>query len=247
LALRERYRAVTCDDFEYLALQRWQSSPESATLAEKAALKRARCIPHRNLAATNADERAAVARGHLSLVVLPAHGLTAQEQATLREQLWRFFDARRTLTTHHHIVMPTLVPVQVSAELVLREDALPQQALGEARDRLADYFDPMRGGDDGGGWPFGRPVYASDIYALLDNLPLLDYVATMQLSAPGHPGRLQTDGTQPVAVRLEADELVAIDSTGLIATVTDRRGNLGRRYRLQDGQATPIESTGASQ
>lgn len=42
---------------------------------------------------------------------------------------------------------------------------------------LKKYFAPLKAGEDGQGWPFGRNVYVSEIYQLLDKLPGVDYVS----------------------------------------------------------------------
>jgi hypothetical protein len=40
----------------------------------------------------------------------------------------------------------------------------------EALRALYSYFDPIRGGPDGEGWPFGRPVHAGEVHAVLQGL-----------------------------------------------------------------------------
>jgi hypothetical protein len=49
----------------------------------------------------------------------------------------------------------------------LREDALAA---------LYQYFNPITGGPDGDGWPFGRPVQAGEVYAVLQRLRGTDIV-----------------------------------------------------------------------
>jgi Baseplate J-like protein len=208
LGLRERYRAVTAADYEYLTLSVWPATDEARDLP---AVVRAQCVPQRDLSAPGP---AAPAPAHMSLVVLTSPDAPPDPVARLLEALWRFFEERRTLTTRHHVVGPAFVPVTVSANLALRADAPPEKALTEARLALDYYFDPLTGGRDRAGWPFGRSAYASEASAVLQGLPLLRYVEDVELTAPGAAHRVQAGGA---AVLLDAGELVRLAATHLVA------------------------------
>ena len=99
LALRERYRSVTADDYEWLALNAWPQTPEAGRLPGGGRLARVHCVPRRDLSAADPAARRAAAPAHVSLVVLPA----ADGGSALHDALWQFFDERRTLTTRHHV------------------------------------------------------------------------------------------------------------------------------------------------
>jgi len=199
LGLRERYRAVTAADFEWLALTTW---------AGHSGIARVHCMPQCNLEATDPAARYADAPAHVSLVVVPAAG----GDSTLNADLLQFLNLRRTLTTRLHVVGPAYLPVQISANLALRDDAVAQNALEDARQALLDYYDPLHGGPAHTGWPFGRAVYVSEASAVLENRSLLRYVENVQVTAPGAAGRQLPDG-----VLLEAGELVQLGATPLVA------------------------------
>jgi hypothetical protein len=209
LNLRERYRAVTAADYEWLALSAWPQSTQAGQLPGGGQLARVRCIPRRNLSAIDPVVRGADAPAHLSLVIVPAAG---QSETGLYDALWQFFDERRTLTTRHHVVGPAYLPVEISANLALRDDAPPQQALADARQALQVYFDPLTGGVGQQGWPFGRAVYTSEASALLERVSLVSYVEDVQVTAPGAADRVQPD-----AIVLDANELVQLGATPLVA------------------------------
>ena len=204
LALRDQYRAATAADFEYLAWHKW---PEAALL------RRVYCLPRHNL---NAADPTAPTPGHVSLIAIFQPDMTAEQTAVLLTSLWQFLNERRLLTMRHHVVTPTYVPVRVAADLHIREDAAPTAALPAATAVLAAYFDPLTGGPAGDGWPFGRGVYSSEIYALLNGLDLVDYVEAVQLTGPDN-------APQSVEVKLNRHELVTIDSRRL--TAVDIYGN----------------------
>jgi len=108
------------------------------------------------------------APGHVSVIVLPADLL--QAVAT-------WLEPRRLLTTRVHVVAPRFVQVGVSVTLNLTEDAVDTSIRAAAIGALTDYLDPLCGGDDRSGWPFGRPLYLSEIVRLLAAVPGVDSVA----------------------------------------------------------------------
>jgi hypothetical protein len=59
----------------------------------------------------------------------------------------------------------------------------------EARERieraLNAFLDPLKGGPDGLGWPFGRTVYRAEILQSIDGVPGVDHVSDLTLSAQG--------------------------------------------------------------
>lgn len=234
LGLRERYRAVTADDYEWLALHAWPATDEAKRLPGGGRIARVRCVPRRDLSASGPARRDP-APAHMSLVVLPepmpfppgaagrpepGPGVQDPPADELHEALWRFFDGRRTLTTRHHVGGPGYVPIKVSADLGLRRDAPPGDALDAAHEALKIHFHPLTGGSDGKGWPFGRAAYASEASAVLQAVPLLRYVENVQVTALGDTGSEQADDQaddqgQQAAVTLDAGELVRLEAIDL--------------------------------
>lgn len=223
-AVRKRYRAVTAEDFELLIREQWPSSPEAKSLGGGARIRRMCCIPQCNLAAAGSAARKTPAPAHVSIVILPdtgdPYGRPSEE---LLDALDMFFQPRRLLTARHHIVGPSYVPVEVSASLFLRDDAPPETTLTRAIEALYSFFDPLHGGPEKRGWPFGRDVYISEIYTLFDEIDLVEYVEGVNVRVAGDDQRLIKDGETSVGVALAAHELVDIKVTGL--TAVDVNGN----------------------
>lgn len=225
LDLRMLYRAVTSADYEALALTQWLQSEQALKLmavGKSAELVRVRAAPRRNLAADDVDARLAEAPGHLSLVVIPAAlEPFPQPSAELCQQLWDFLDARRLLTVRHHVVGPVYVAVQLELTIFLRSDAPPEETLRQVYVALATFFDPMSGGPDGTGWPFGRDIFVSEINAELEKLPLIDFVEEVRMSAPDNPQRLLQEGEAVIGVELDVHELAEVRVAELVAHTRD--------------------------
>jgi hypothetical protein len=214
VALRRRYRAVSAEDFEYLATQQWPQTAQAQALGTDGVVKRARCVPRRNLSASDPAARAAPAPAHVSLIVLPdvpPDKAEPQPSPALLEALWAFLDERRLLTTRHHVVGPDYVPITITARLFLRADVLAVDVQQQTVEAVRSFFHPLTGGPDGEGWPFGRDVYVSEVYELLDELAWVDYVQEVALTTPD-TGRIQRDQSNAViGITLHAHELVAVE------------------------------------
>jgi len=249
--LREPYRAVTCEDFEYLTLQaaaeyqrRVKSEKEEAaaslsafeTPAAAAAKSlshlsagewqvRARCVPERNLEAAEAAEREGISPGHVSVVLAtdqPPSGKTLPRG--LVKFARDFLEDRRLVTTRVHVVEPRRFRLGLRFSLVVAPDALTLDAeadiLAPAEAALRLLLDPFRGGPEGAGWPFGRAVYVSELYELLDRQRGVDYVTRTpdaksargldELSVPrGEAWRLRRNAAgEVVSAALRVDEVV---------------------------------------
>jgi hypothetical protein len=122
---------------------------------------------------------------------------------TLRA-VWAFLEERRLLATRVHVASPVYVPVRVEAAVVRRPDA-PEPAAPEALwpgwdrvpqgdvrrgvlEAVAAWLDPLLGGPDRRGWPFGHDVHLSDLYGVIERVPGVDFVADLRLSSVCAPG-----------------------------------------------------------
>jgi hypothetical protein len=203
LELRRRHRAVTVADFEQLALHDWSDQPQAKTLGELGKIQRAHCLPQVNLESTDPIARK-LAPGHISLVILPQY---SDDNPTLRAALWNFLDQRRLLTTQHHVVEPEYVPVVLEATLRLVAGASSDQVQHQAIAIVNQFFDPRTGGKDGQGWPFGRNVYPSEVYELLDHIPGVDFVGTLKLQNTSPAPEIPLADHQLVAIQFGAAQL----------------------------------------
>lgn len=167
--LRHRGRAVSAQDFEWLA---HEASP---------AVARARC-----LAITGPEGKAQ--RGWVTLVILP-HSQEAQPTPTpeLKRRVQAYLAARTpaTVARQVRVVGPLYVPVGVVAEIVPQHAEEVAQVEARVLARLNAFLHPLAGGPDGQGWSFGQPVYLSQVAALIENTKGVDYALQVGLHVKG--------------------------------------------------------------
>lgn len=161
-----RDRAVTLEDFEY-----------QATQAPGALIRRAKALPLRH-----PDYPGVPVPGAITVVVVPeadAPNPTPTE-ATLTA-VCLHLDRKRLLTTEVYVVAPTYRQVSVDADLVARADADLAEVKRDVEDRLADFFDPLTGGREGHGWPFGGDIYFSEVYRQVLDVDGVDVINRLVL------------------------------------------------------------------
>ncbi|WP_327331742.1 putative baseplate assembly protein [Calothrix rhizosoleniae] len=174
--LRTRDRAVTPEDFEVLARKGSQGG-----------IARVRCLPE-------GFNRQA---GTVGLLVVPqvntdgitrGEGLSPEQMIlnrALEEQVLNYLDERRVLGVQVYLEQPEYVGVSVQTEIALEpayQNPLAQQEIIQnLKIALYKYLNPFTGGLSGQGWEFGRPVYNSDIIALLQKFPGVRYLGAILL------------------------------------------------------------------
>lgn len=162
--LKSRDRAVTVEDFEYFAVQ----TPGVA---------RALALP-----LVHPQFSGAPIPGVVSVIIVP--------DSTARPPLpnGRTLDAvcqcltrRRLLTTELYVLPPTYRRVKVEVEIIVRAQndlAVVKQNVEHA---LTGYFDPLHGGDERTGWPFGQTIFYSKVYQTILSAEGVDRVNNNQL------------------------------------------------------------------
>lgn len=176
LAIRMTNRAVTCEDFEKLAL------------AADAQIARTRCVPRCNLETETFHTATNNKSGHISVVIVPnSTDNNPQPDRELIHTVKNYLEPRRLLTTIVHVVGPRYFSIGVRLTLVLKPDALEKESRTLAVETLQRFLHPLVGGSDGKGWPFGRDVFVSEIYELLDTIPGVDYAKKTIDSATNKP------------------------------------------------------------
>jgi predicted phage baseplate assembly protein len=170
IVLRTKGRAVTAEDYEYLAKE-----------AAPGAVARIHCV-------TAGDGDGADAAGVRVLVVPAASsrgGQIAFSELVPSEEVLRRISHRldecRVIGSRVLVAPPRYTGVTVVADLVAQHEAdIPHVEEG-ARRALYTYLNPIIGGPSGNGWPLGRPVNVGEIYSVLQRLRGLDLIDDVKL------------------------------------------------------------------
>ncbi|MGE3539972.1 MAG: putative baseplate assembly protein [Candidatus Tectimicrobiota bacterium] len=186
--LRHRNRAVTREDYEWLARE-----------ASRAVAK-VRCVP-------NLDDQGQRRPGWVTVLIVPT-GAEAQPTPSpaLKEQVKHYLSARApySVTSRDRLVVsgPVYLRYAVAVDLYATRLDVAAAVESAALQQLAAFLHPLSGGLDGQGWAFGQVPCLSDIIALLHTIPGVDHLA--QVTARVEEARSGT------AVQLTMDGVAAV-------------------------------------
>lgn len=211
LLRRDEQRAVTAADFERHALS---ADPRVA---------RARSLARRNVDQSNQAARRADRPGHVSVLIVEHPGAEAGE---ILPRVRAHLEARRLLTVRVHVARAPVVNVRVRFRLYVTPGTKTEDARLNAANALRQFLDPLTGGWQRTGWPFGRSVYISELYRILATLPGVDHVAPQEergttvrvdeIVAPGDPSRAKrNEEGEMVALKLSDEELPSLTDIDL--------------------------------
>jgi hypothetical protein len=123
----------------------------------------------------------------VTLVILPANDQeTPQPSEAQLRAVCAFLEPRRLITTELHITGPRYTRIgSLSAVLTVRP-GFDLRATGEAASAtLTGFLDPLTGGADGTGWPFGEDVFHADLYDRLLAIDGVRRVSALELALSG--------------------------------------------------------------
>jgi predicted phage baseplate assembly protein len=163
-------RAVTLEDYEELAKR---------TPGIRLARVAARALLHPSFPCLRAP-------GMITVIVLPYLPVgRPMPGCELLRIVAAHLNGLRSIGTRVEVIGP--VYVEVTARSTVESCAGPAPAALRAQivERLNQFLDPLVGGPDGTGWPFGRDVYRSEILQVIDQTPGVDHVVSLDLIADG--------------------------------------------------------------
>ena len=166
--LRHRRRAITAADYEDLARI---ASPLIA---------KAKCFPLRDL---SSDFQGVTKPGVVSLVIVPKDRTSEPRPSLdLLRNVWEFINPLRMQSTYLVLGGPEYLYINVEAEIVPRYESMDMDIATACRERLEAFLHPLTGGENADGWVFGKWPHSSDVYALLESVPGLEFVRSLQVN-----------------------------------------------------------------
>lgn len=193
--LKNRGRPVTTEDYEWMVRQRFSH------------VARVRCLPVRAPAPGGGLRFTA---GAVTVLIVPSstERRPQPDQGLIRNV--REFLARTALGTiaaDIHVKGPDYTAVDIEATLAPTRPELASVVVRRAVAAIEAFLHPLTGGEDGTGYGFGRPVYLSEVHAVLERIDEVDHVVSAAFTgAPGTDAfaidgeRLASSGTHIVRV-----------------------------------------------
>jgi len=161
-AVKHRFRAVSAEDFEKLALE---ASGEVA---------KAFCYTGET--------------GVVKVLIVPrGEGQKPLPETLLVQKVKQYLDERRLVTTRVDVTGPVYRAISILAEVVPEARSIhgPWEIKAKIEEELKRFFHPLEGGPYNDGWRIGRNVFISEIFYLLESIDGVDYVKRVVLN--GNP------------------------------------------------------------
>ena len=181
--LSRRYRAITTEDYEYLAM-------ECMETLQKGLTGRVICVNNRDLEYRKNEN--SLQPGHISVIIIPrcnesspycSDGLPTED---LKKEIKNYLDTRKLVTTRLHVVEPDYQKVKLEVWVSSKENILDEttrnKIKNEIQTSIKTYFDPIKGGQNSKGWSPGRDVYRSEIFKLLEGIKGVDHGVKVKIN-----------------------------------------------------------------
>lgn len=122
------------------------------------------------------------APGVITVIILPylPRG-RPQPSPGLRRAVAAYLNRWRIVGTRIEVIGPSYLEVAVQAQVQVVQGTSKADVQRRIVEALNAFFDPLQGGPDGTGWPFGRSVYRADVLQVIAETPGVDHVLSLDL------------------------------------------------------------------
>jgi hypothetical protein len=205
--LRMRERAVTGDDFAELAMQ-----------TPGVRIQRAYALSLTKADLTT-DPPSLVKNipGAVTVVILPENKEdTPQPTEDQLRLVCDHLNSRRLITTELYVAGPRYLELaELSAEVLVDRQHDLKTVHEAIVTNLLDYFHPMRGGEDGSGWPFGHDIYFANIYRQILNTTGVLRVQCLGIRSTSSVGQVADQDACQDLLEVEDGTLVYLPRTAI--------------------------------
>ena len=195
--LKARNRAVTLDDFEWLAREASNS------------VARVKCLP------------STPREGQIAVVIVPRMTSssdlserpvpTTELLKTVRDHL----SERKLVGTVLHVVRPSYAEMSVDVTFARAHGGSMDRIQRAIERSLRRFLHPLVGGRAGGGWDFGRAVLKIDLYQVIEDIEGVDYVDKIRIFD-------EDSGRDVEQLKLGDDQLVHLVNVNVVERSHDR-------------------------
>ena len=192
--LRSLQRAVTAEDFEYLAME-----------AAPGKIGRVYCLQP---PLTNRGENKILVVPYIPRLVGFISPESLELSEDVRERVADFLDERRLLSTQLEVTTPVYrwVETEVRLRVAQHHDFEDVQQAVEAR--LFEFLNPLTGGMEGEGWTFGRDLLVGDVIATLSTVEGVNFIRSVKLFPVTYEGRQFRREQEVTELAVPSDGLV---------------------------------------
>jgi len=196
--LKARNRAVTVDDFEWLAKEASNS------------VARVKCLP------TSARE------GEVTVIVVPRSSvrdsLAEKPMPTveLLKRVRQYLNQRRLVSTVVNVVRPSYAECSLRIEIVCAQSGASDRAKKSIEREVRRFLHPIRGWRNGKGWPFGRSLMKVDLYQVVESVEGVDLVDKIRIFDEDR------GGIEVEQLRVGEDQLVHLVNVTVVEKAHDR-------------------------
>ena len=168
--LKARDRAVTSQDFEFLAMQ-----------TPGVRVRRAHALPlyHPQFPGVQVP-------GVITVIVVPESDdpKPIPSEATM-ETVCAYLNQRRLLTTEVFVAPPKYRQILIEASIVAKPTANPAVVKTNIEDQLTTYLHPLTGGADGQGWLLGDDVLYSEVFRVVLGVEGVQRITDLRIVVDG--------------------------------------------------------------
>jgi hypothetical protein len=225
-ALRNRYRAVTAADYEYLARE---ASTE---------VRKVRCLQPRQFTAYDQAFDPLVTpgdpwtygglnrdTGNVHVIIIPGGPLANRAPAPTAELLQEvsdYLEQRRTVTAALNVTGPRYLPIKVTAQIMVWKKAVDtglvpdptvsNQVRDDITAKIVQFLHPVLGNLDGHGWEIGEDQTIAPLFEFIKPSSEVGFISALQIQADTPlytpPTRLYPVGVPGVWVKFADYEMV---------------------------------------
>ena len=195
MEIRSRYRAVTAEDYEFLA-------GEASTR-----VARALCVP---------PHEGGPVLLYLVPHIDPADRQLSSEEllpgAALYKEVAEYLDERRTIGTTVELMPVSYRGVSIVVNVQTTPSADVRRVEEDITHALYTYVNPIIGGSAHGpsaGWPFGRPLNQGELYGVVHAIDGVEFVKILRVYETNFETGEQDSKPVGSRVEIEPDELIA--------------------------------------
>jgi hypothetical protein len=123
-----------------------------------------------------------------------------------------YLDARRLITAQVALDPPVYRFVAVETTVVPRRRTNKRELEAAIERALYRFINPVHGGPEGGGWPWERSLFLSEVTAMVHQVEGVEYVESIQLFTVDMLNNMRTP----------AENSIPCQANGLLASATHK-------------------------